>query len=198
MKQSGAVFFESDSVGEFWYKLNLNATEPDEIEVETIQCILGKNAEYPMTIDNPSKHKIVLKQTSSNPQLFDIDPEKVIIPPFESAEFNIRFFPNSLETIEVGRIELYNKKVGSWVYNVRGEGLPPQEMDTLLITSSINKSSSGQVNFKNPFNEPTKIEIFFADDETWQLLLKRRKLLIPPLGQLNIPVSFLPDTMQES
>jgi hypothetical protein len=71
-------------------------------------------------------------------------------------------------------------------------------MDELLITSNIDKSSSGQVNFKNPFNEPTNIEIFFDDNTTWALLLKRRKLLVPPLSQLLIPVSFAPRTMQES
>jgi hypothetical protein len=124
-RSTGAVFFESESVGEFWYKLNLRATEPDDIDVELIKCILGKNAEKPMQIENPSKHQIVLKQKSTNPQLFDIYPEKVIVPPFETAEFFIRFYPNSLETIETGTLELYSKKVGHWVYHVKGEGLPP-------------------------------------------------------------------------
>lgn len=137
MNCEGSIFFESELTGEFWYKLYLKSTPADDIEVPKITCELGKNASYPMYIENPTKKEIILQQLSSNEMLFDIIPEKVIIQPFEAAEFHIRYFPCSLETVDHGTLELYNKKAGKWVYKVSGEGLTPSEMDTLVITSKV-------------------------------------------------------------
>ena len=79
-----------------------------------------------------------------------------------------------------------------------GEGLTPSEMDTISITSKVGQTASAQVNFKNPFNEPTNIEIFMNEDSVFKLLLKRTKFLVPPLGTLLIPVSYFPENMDES
>ncbi len=37
INSAGAIFFDSETVGEFWYKLKLKATPPDDIYVDPIK-----------------------------------------------------------------------------------------------------------------------------------------------------------------
>lgn len=57
------------------------------------------------------------------------------------------------------------------------------------------------LSYKNPFKEATTVEVFLKDDDNqriFALLLKRNKFNIGPLGTLQIPYSFSPETMTES
>jgi hypothetical protein len=54
--------------------------------------------------------------------------------------------------------------------------------------------------FKNPFKEPSTVHVHIEAEDTkiFALLLKRNKFSIGPLGSLQIPYSFSPQTMTES
>lgn len=54
--------------------------------------------------------------------------------------------------------------------------------------------------FKNPFREPSTVQVHMESDDQkiFSLLLKRNKFNIGPLGILQIPYSFSPQTMTES
>ena len=162
-------------------------------------CELGKETLRNLVIENPTSKQFILHAKPSNSQVFEIIPDKIIVPPYEAAEFAIRFCPNALDHFERATLELYSKKAGTWVYRVTGNSTAPSEMETTIITSEVLKSSSQQLNFRNPFNEPLNIDIYMVDEtDTFQLLLKRTKFLVPPIGVLLIPVSYLPHTMQET
>ena len=54
--------------------------------------------------------------------------------------------------------------------------------------------------FKNPFREQSTVQVHLETEDTkiFSLLLKRNKFTIGPLGILQIPYSFSPQTMTES
>ena len=54
--------------------------------------------------------------------------------------------------------------------------------------------------FKNPFREASSVSVHMETDDQriFSLLLKRNKFNIGPLGILQIPYSFSPQTMTES
>jgi hypothetical protein len=54
--------------------------------------------------------------------------------------------------------------------------------------------------FKNPFKEQANVTVAMETDDNkiFALLLKRNKFNIGPLGILQIPYSFAPQTMTES
>lgn len=54
--------------------------------------------------------------------------------------------------------------------------------------------------FKNPFREPSSVDVELQTMEQgiFSLLLKKNHFSIPPLGILQIPYSFSPATMTES
>jgi hypothetical protein len=56
------------------------------------------------------------------------------------------------------------------------------------------------LSFKNPFKEPASVTVSLEseEDKIFSLLLKRNKFNIGPLGILQIPYSFSPETMTES
>lgn len=72
-------------MGEFWYDLNLVAEENPIIQLELLECELGKNADHFIELENPTGKEIFLDYRNSNPTNFEVIPEKVILPPFESA-----------------------------------------------------------------------------------------------------------------
>jgi len=56
------------------------------------------------------------------------------------------------------------------------------------------------LSFKNPFKEPAQVSVYMegAENKIFSLLLKRNKFNIGPLGILQIPYSFSPETMTET
>jgi len=83
---------------------------------------------------------------------------------------------------------------------VEGKGLVPTIMEPQPISTAVGSNTSSMLSFKNPFKEPTQVQVHMEgqDSKIFQLLLKRNKFNIGPLGTLQIPYSFSPHTMTES
>lgn len=194
----GAVFFISEKTGEFWYKLKLNALPPEPIELNLFECELGRTESKQIFLDNPTGEEAILDYSSSNPLNFEIIPEKIVIPPYETVDALIRYCPSSLKHIELGVISLSSSILGNWEYKVKGKGIPPTKMEDLEVSATIGESSSVQVTFKNPFREAININLALEGKEIFNLLVKRNKFVIGPLGMLLIPVSFQPVSMEEA
>lgn len=194
----GAVFFISEKTGEFWYKLKLNALPPEPIELPLFECELGRTQSQQIFLDNPTAEEGIIDYTSSNPLNFEIVPEKIIIPPYETVDAIVKYCPSSLKHIENGTIVLNSPILGSWEYKLKGKGIPPTKMEPLEVSATIGESSSVQVSFKNPFRETININLLLEGKETFNLLVKRNKFSIGPLGMLLIPVSFQPLSMEEA
>ena len=102
--------------------------------------------------------------------------------------------------IEQGNIIFDNPSVGKWEFNVEGKGLVPTMMEPQPISTSVGSNTSSMLSFKNPFKEPATVNVHMegCEGKIFSLLLKRNKFNIGPLGILQIPYSFSPETMTET
>ena len=113
---TGTIGFLNEKVGEFWYDLVLVCEDNLIINLELIKCELGKTGTRYVTLENPTGHDLPIEYTSSNPTNFEIIPEKINIPPYESANVCIQYSPSNLDIIENGNIIFENEDVGKWEY----------------------------------------------------------------------------------
>jgi len=197
---TGTIGFLNEKVGEFWYDLVLTCEDNPIINLDLIECELGKNGVRYVDLENPTGHELHIDYSCTNPTNFEVIPEKVIIPPYESAKVCIQYSPSNLDIIENGSVIFENEDVGKWEYYCEGKGLLPTLMEPQPISTSVGNSTSAMLSFKNPFREPTTVMVSLETDDTsiFTLLLKRNKFNIGPMGILQIPYSFSPQTMTEA
>ena len=196
----GTIGFLNEKVGEFWYDLNLHAEENPIVNLELLECELGKVGGHTVTLENPTGQELYLEFRNSNPTNFEIVPDKIILPAYESLKVKIQYSPTNLDVVESGSIIFENPVVGKWQYNLEGKGLLPTVMEPQPISTAVGGNTSSMLTFKNPFKEASSVQIHLETDDTkiFSLLLKRNKFNIGPLGILQIPYSFSPTTMTES
>jgi hypothetical protein len=62
----------------------------------------------------------------------------------------------------------------------------PTVMEPQPISTAVGNNTSSMLTFKNPFKEPSTVQIHMETDDTkiFALLLKRNKFSIGPLGTL--------------
>ena len=170
------------------------------IQFDLIECELGKTGSQHITLENPTGQELAIEYRCSNPTNFEIYPEKVSIPPYESAKITIQYSPSSLDIIENGNIVFENEDVGKWEYYCEGRGLLPTLMEPQPVSTYVGNSTSSMLTFKNPFKDPMSINVELETDDEYifTLLLKRKKFNIGPMGLMQIPYSFSPQTMSET
>ena len=83
-ESQGNIGFLNEKVGEFWYDIRLIAEENPVQNLELLECELGKISSHFVELENPTAKEILLNYRSTNPTNFEILPEKVILPPYES------------------------------------------------------------------------------------------------------------------
>lgn len=196
----GTIGFLNEKVGEFWYDLNLQAEENPVVSLDLLECELGKVASHHVTLENPTGQELYLEFRNSNPTNFEIVPDKILLPAYESLKVRIQYSPTNLDVVESGTIVFENPTVGKWEYSVEGKGMLPTVMEPQPISTAVGGNTSSMLTFKNPFKEPATVHVHMETDDTkiFSLLLKRNKFSIGPLGILQIPYSFSPQTMTES
>ena len=188
----------NDRIGEFLYKLRLICEEQPPIFSDLIKAELGKYVDYPVMLENPTYDEIEVKYTNTNPKLFQILQEKIIIPSGVNREILVRYTPSTLDGDEECLIKFETKSIGKWEYHLRGRGIPPTEMDTTYVRTYVGGVTSGQVNFKNPLNEKISVNIELKCDQfpdTFALFNKKTKYPLEPFRILVIPFTFKPQIL---
>lgn len=197
-ESEGSVAFLSEKTGEFWYHLHLICDPAEPIEKEIFECELGKSIAKAVTLENPSNREVILDYFCSNTLNYELIPDKIILPAYGSVDALIKYSPTSLKLLETADIVLSSKEIGDWIFKLTGKGLPPTEMEPLVVTASISESNSIQVTFRNPFREPISVSISLdSSSDVLQLLLRRAKFSVGPQSILLIPVGFRPQNMEE-
>ena len=149
-------------------------------------------------LENPTQEKIEVKYTNSNPKLFQVLQEKIIIPSGVNKEILVRYTPSSLDGEEECSLKFDTKKIGKWEYHLRGRGIPPTQMETTYVRTYVGGVTSGQVNFKNPLNEKITVNVELKCDEyqeTFALFNKKTKFQLDPFRILVIPFTFKPQIL---
>lgn len=82
----GNIGFLNEKVGEFWYDLTLTADESPVQNLELLECELGRIASHTIDLENPTGTELFLDFRNSNPTNFEIKPDKVVLPAYESVK----------------------------------------------------------------------------------------------------------------
>eukprot|EP00898_Chlorokybus_atmophyticus_P004603 jgi/Chlat1/5143/Chrsp33S08970 len=204
-EEEGAVHFFSDSVGEYWYRLELAADA-------------APPTHHAVTFNNPLDVQVALRSASSNPRNFTLVPNTITLPARGSAEARVEYTPSSLNVEEEAEIEAGDAAVGSWVFRCRGRGTPPTMMEPQVVGAMLGQTVSSLVTFRNPFPVPLQVAISLSDasrggkdgtEDTssandvmrtppFRIMLKRqRNVTLAPFAFLQIPVSFTPGKCDE-
>ncbi|KAG6954458.1 hypothetical protein JG687_00011816 [Phytophthora cactorum] len=214
--EEGAILFSSDAVGQFWYRLNLVAEAAETQELDDMACAVGDVCTQPLWLQNPSDQELQLQYRISNTRNFSIKGsnsttnsavKRVVLPPFGRASVVVEYTPSSLSVFESTSIVFFEKDVASdWEFTVRGRGRAPSVMKPLVVTAQVNEAASTLFTFKNPFAAPLRVDVKLVADESensppspvFDMLLKKRHVLLESFGLLQVPISFIPRVVSET
>jgi hypothetical protein len=199
-ESTGRVRFFNERIGEFWYKLNLNAIPSDPIVLDDVDCMVGLETTVSIPIDNP-----LTENVSVNLNVYDSDqfllPSSVLsMGPYAQTSFDVIFRPNNFSDSTEATITASHPKFGEVIYVIRGIGTLPGTMPNIDVFAPLGEMSSTTINFKNPFNHALPVSFILDDfsateDEhgVFQLLLRgTADLVIPARGHMPIGVAFMP------
>ncbi|KAL4133728.1 hypothetical protein PRIC2_004045 [Phytophthora ramorum] len=145
-------------------------------------------------------------------------PTRVLLPPFGRASVIVEYTPSSLSDFESASIVFSEKNVASdWEFTVRGRGRAPSVMKPLVVTARVNEAASTLFTFKNPFAAPLRVDVKLVAEDfehspgsasppsprgapapVFDMLLKKRRVLLESFGLLQVPISFLPRVVSET
>ena len=108
IKSVGSIAFIHEKLGEIWYELNLIAEENPSVRLPMLKCELGKVESNEVEIENPSSKEVKVKCRISNSYNFEVTPENIIIPPYDSVIASISYMPSDLDVIEVIILNISN------------------------------------------------------------------------------------------
>lgn len=224
-KHTGSVRFVAPDVGEFWYKLHLEATADEPVIVPMLVAVVGRSTTHVLRVENPMGKPTALTASSSNARNFNVPAlaggSSLDLPPFGSLDVELVYTPSSVGKVETADVTLSAKGAGEWVFNCSGKGQPPGRMPVVKVHSSIGERASTVVPFKNPFAEPITVSaelrltggpLEAADSATAQdavggealddsnifgmMLTKTSGVVVRAFETLQVPVSFTPSRMQ--
>jgi hypothetical protein len=108
---------------------------------------------------------MVIDVKNSNPTNFEIIPDKPNLQPYENQKVTIQYSPSNLDVVETGNIIFDNPHIGKWEYNVAGKGLLPTIMEPQPISTAVGNNTSSMLTFKNPFREPSTVNVVLETDD---------------------------------
>lgn len=84
--------------------MELQADENPPVTLPLYECELGKLASQVIQLENPTANEVLVDYKSSNPTNFEVVPDKIIIPGYESTKVMIQYSPSNLDVVEAGEI----------------------------------------------------------------------------------------------
>ncbi|RLN56143.1 hypothetical protein BBJ29_005156 [Phytophthora kernoviae] len=144
---------------------------------------------------------------------------RVLLAPFGRVSVVVEYTPSSLSDFETTSIVFFEKDVASdWEFTVRGRGRAPSVMKPLIVTARVQEAASTLFTFKNPFAAPLRVDVKLVAEGTeihanqsstslaaassapsvFDMLLKKRRVLLDGFGMLQVPISFLPCAVNET
>ncbi|XP_060231199.1 cilia and flagella-associated protein 47-like [Meriones unguiculatus] len=215
-----SIIFQPESGNEFWYLLKLTTGFPRTKKLPEMQCDLGKEIIQNLSLYNPTNETLELKIRNSNPENFVLEINKkipLVLLPHSTIELPVYFHPSGL-----GRkgheacINFYCSQFKEWKFRLFGVGLLPRPLAVQRVTTVLGLKASVMINFKNPTREDVSIDLILTNkekpknlviDHGWDSyfyenaafhfnsLKDTHGIVIPPKGNLDISVLFIPSAM---
>ncbi|TMW58151.1 hypothetical protein Poli38472_011739 [Pythium oligandrum] len=177
--EDGAILFSNSEIGQFWYRLQLRAQEPEPIALDDMSCVVGDVCTQPILLQNPSDQDLSLQYRVTNARNFSIKGDAasspthkgggggspssrsvVRLPPFGNASVVVEYTPSSLSEFEASQVVFYMPGVVSdWTFFVRGKGQAPSLMKPILVQAKVHEAASTLFTFKNPFVDALRLEV---------------------------------------
>ncbi|XP_062417325.1 cilia- and flagella-associated protein 47-like [Pungitius pungitius] len=165
-KSTGSVVFQSESVGEFWYQLELYALPPPAITLPEACCQMGKWTSQTVPVVNPTAQPLEVMVANSNPRNYTLDMESgniLIVAPHSSTQLGVRFCPSSIgEDNHAAKITFTCPQLQDWCVLLSGRGLIPECEEPLSFSSPV---GSINVPFTNLTEQPAVLNITPADKD---------------------------------
>ncbi|XP_072178621.1 cilia- and flagella-associated protein 47-like [Diadema setosum] len=218
-KSTGSLIFQNETVGEFWYSLNLTAETPAPTTLPHMECELGKWSRQFIPLSNPTEETLELSPACSNPENFTLEVDcdrKIILAPHSTEDVPLQFMPSALgQANHTAKLTFKCEQLGDWVFVASGTGLTPTPLDPVSISATLGSNTSLIIPFRNPTAENVLVDVVLTDntelaekaqgrldrnriqtDSAFCLLLKRTAAIqLGPKATLDIPVTFAPDRM---
>ncbi|CAK7312628.1 Cilia- and flagella-associated protein 47 [Vulpes lagopus] len=215
-----SVIFQPEMALEFWYLLRLTTELPKPTTIPEIQCDIGKYVTQIIPLVNPTHETLELQATNTNPENFVLDMNKSLLtlPPYSSKEVYVHFFPSALgRTGHQASIIFHCAQFKEWMFCLSGVGLFPQPIDIERITTYLHLQSILVIPFQNPTKEEVLVNIvltsweklkyhglncywdcFFHETSAFKFsgLSHTQGIVLPPKGNIDIPVLFMPNIMK--
>ncbi|KAK9828703.1 hypothetical protein WJX72_001600 [[Myrmecia] bisecta] len=190
-------------LGNFSYLASLHASPAPPEPLPALECALGGRCRGGLAVRNPTGEEVVLEGSSSNPEAFTFTPELISLPPFGLANAHIEYTPGSLDVPETGMLSLSHPSLGVWQYECVGRGLPPSIMDATQVVARLGQEGTCVLNWRNPYPDACKVDITLVcppqQPAVFNLLLKKGKgLAVAGFATLQIPLTFLPISLEEA
>ena len=192
---NGRLRIYNERISEFIYDIRCTCSDNPQFYSDTILCELGKSKLSSVFLENPSTTEVKISYQNSNLLNYSIAPEKIYIPARASKEIIVTYTPSSLDKEEETKLIFTSDLIGNWVYNFRGKGITPGEMDPTVVSTQVGGMTSGLVYFKNPFKEEQTVRIELECDEwpgTFKLMKNKEHTLVEEFATLPIYFKFNP------
>jgi hypothetical protein len=202
LDSEGTVVFSNSRVGEILCRLNLHSTEPTPQKLPLIKCEIGKSMEQSIELDNPTNKPVKVVLQPFNSDTFVTSEKEFEIPPHGIKHVKLTYTPVEIENQTSVELNFVTENMGSWKFTAFGKGLYPTSYPVKEYVLELQRESSGNVTFKNPFkvniNVSIKLEIPDPKDEgVFDLMNKKNKFSLNPGATVQIPVSFYPNEIRD-
>jgi hypothetical protein len=194
-KQTARVVFVSEDDGEFWYSLQIDATEAPPNTLAPLSSPLGQYATTYVNIENPTDKVVTFRIENDNQTAFHVVAKRVLqLAPRDKRRVEVRYIPTSVGVKETAKLVFRSPEVGDWVFVVSGTGRPPPPLAPVSVFSQIDVTNSALVIFANPFPYPARFSLSLnSDSQCLTLLTKRRLFTLASFGdEFQVPFSFTP------
>ena len=156
----GALRFIHPKVGEFWYKLELDALPPGPVVLPSFTAP-GK-VQQSVAVRNPLPGAITVKFTSDNPERFAVSPASLTVAPLATATAAVTFKPAPLGGEHAATIAADGDEAGVWQWHATGSGTTPRVMPETQVLA-LPGALPTAVTVRNPYATAMRIVARTAD-----------------------------------
>lgn len=220
--RKGGLSFLNDEIGEFWYALEMTATEADPIVLQDIEAELGKMGSTQLSLENPLGENIELAVYVSNPTNFQLQSEgakspfgrpltTIPVAAYSVLTAQVIYTASGLLEEERTVIKLSHPEAGMWEFQCTGHGTAPEyPEEPIRVSSMCGHSSSNVILFRNPFKTPMLTTFVLTGDievpedapegsvAPFHVATRdMTNVVLPPFQELALPVVFVPNKMTE-
>jgi hypothetical protein len=121
---------------------------------------------------------------------------------YKTRQVRLVYTPNEIEAQDSCELTFMTAAMGNWKFVAFGKGLYPTAYPVKEFATELQRESSSTIIFRNPFKQSIgvliKLEVNDAsDEETFNLIQKRSKVVMPAGTTIQIPFSFFPTEIRD-